>query len=243
MPRARRVFEAGGIYHVVNRGNGRRRIFRKDDDFQAFLKVLAEGLNRYPVELLAYCMLSNHWHLLLRPTTDSAMSKLMAWVTVTHARRYHQHYKSPGSGHVYQGRYKSFPVEDDAHFLTVARYIEANALRAGVISDARLWRWCSLAQRERGRADVPLGAWPVDRPRDWGKIVNQAMEPELLTEVRRSVIRGRPFGSTSWVQRIAACLGLQVTLKPHGRPRKAVEELSKRQLRRRKKAEMGHKSG
>src|ERR1700687_3177043 len=137
MPRTRRLIEADGIYHVINRGNGKQRIFRKDEDFQAFLKVLAEGLNRYPIEMLAYCVLSNHWHLLLRPTTDSAISKFLAWVTVTHARRYHQHYKTPGRGPVDQGRYKSFPVQDDEHFLTVARYIEANALRAGVVSDAR----------------------------------------------------------------------------------------------------------
>jgi putative transposase len=241
MPRAQRCIEAYGIYHVINRGNGKQRIFRKDDDFQAFLKVLAEGLKRHPVELLAYCILSNHWHLLLRPKTDSAISKLMAWATVTHARRYHQHYKNPGSGHVYQGRYRSFPVEEDRHFLTVARYIEANALRAGAVSDARRWRWCSLAQRERGLAHVPLAAWPVDRPRNWASIVNQAMEPDQLTQIRQSVIRGRPFGSMPWMQKIAARLGLQGSLKPRGRPPKAVEKLSERQSRRRK--ESGHKSG
>ena len=244
MPRTHRLIEANGIYHVINRGNGRRRIFRKDEDFQAFLKVLAAGLKRYPVALLAYCVLSNHWHLLLRPHTDSAISKLMAWVTVTHARRYHQHYQSPGNGHVYQGRYKSFPVEDDGHFLTVARYIEANALRAGVVADARRWRWCSLAQREGGRADVPLTPWPVDRPRHWAKIVNQAMDPDQLTQVRQSVIRGRPFGSLPWMQRMGVRLGLQSTLKPLGRPRKALEELTPRQRRRRRKeGESGHKSG
>src|ERR1022692_4979247 len=106
MPRTKRINEAGVIYHVINRGNGKQRIFRKDGDFQAFQKVLADGLKRYAVELLAYCVMSNHWHLLLRPNPDSAMSKFLAWVTVTHARRFHQHYKSPGSGHVYQGRYK-----------------------------------------------------------------------------------------------------------------------------------------
>jgi putative transposase len=243
MPRSLRTIEAGGIYHVINRGNGKRRIFRKDEDYQAFLKVLAGGLKRHPVELLAFCVLSNHWHLLLWPKTDAALPKLLAWITVTHARRYHQHYKTPGSGHVYQGRYKSFPVQDDEHFLTVARYIEANALRAGVVPDARKWRWCSLAQREFGRSELPLSIWPMDRPRDWASIVNQVMEPDAINQIHQSVIRGRPFGSMAWMQRTAARLGLKNTMNPMGRPRKPMKELSNRQKHRRIREENGHMSG
>src|SRR3954464_11977369 len=110
MPRPLRRIDAGDIYHVLNRGNGRRNLFAKSADFQAFVKLLADALGRFEVDLLAFCLMSNHWHLLLRPRRDRELSRMMAWLTVTHARRHHAHYPNPGSGHVYQGRFKSFPV-------------------------------------------------------------------------------------------------------------------------------------
>ena len=118
------------IYHVLNRGNGRMRIFHKAGDFAAFERVLAQGLRRYPVELFTYCVMSSHWHLVVRPKTDAALGRLMGWVGVTHVRRHHEHYHTRGGGHLYQGRFKSFPVEEDDYFLTLCRYVEANALRA-----------------------------------------------------------------------------------------------------------------
>src|SRR5829696_2541674 len=136
MPRTRRQIEAGTIYHVLNRGNGRQALFSKDADYAAFLKLLAEALEKFPVDLLAYCLMGNHWHLLLRPRTADALSQMIAGLTVTHARRHHQHYPNPGIGHLYQGRFKSFPVQSDEHFLTVARYIHANPLRAGLVKRA-----------------------------------------------------------------------------------------------------------
>jgi REP element-mobilizing transposase RayT len=80
------------IYHVLNRGNGRMRIFHKAEDYEAFERVLAEGLERYAVELLTYCLMPNHWHLVTRPKTDEALGHWMRWVGVTHVRRYHEHY-------------------------------------------------------------------------------------------------------------------------------------------------------
>jgi putative transposase len=119
-------------------------LFHKQGDFDAFLKVLAEGLERYPVELLCYCLMSNHWHLLLKPKSSAGLADLMRWVGVTHVRRHHQHYHRRGGGHLYQGRYKSFPIQDDAHFLTVCRYIEANPLRAKMVERAEAWPYSSL---------------------------------------------------------------------------------------------------
>ena len=137
MPRTARAIEAGLIYHVLNRGNGRQMLFRKPADFDAFERVMAEGLSRYPVDLLTWCLMGNHWHLVLRPRSDAALADLMRWVGVTHVRRHHAHHHTTGGGHLYQGRYKSFPVQDDSHFLTLCRYVEANALRAGLVSMVR----------------------------------------------------------------------------------------------------------
>ena len=105
------------------------RIFRKPGDFEAFERVLAEGMERYAVELLTYCLMPNHWHLVVRPNTDQSLGQWMRWVGVTHVRRHHEHYHSRGGGHLYQGRFKSFPVAEDDYFLALCRYVEANPLR------------------------------------------------------------------------------------------------------------------
>ncbi len=118
------------IYHVLNRGNGRMRLFHEERDYDAFEQVLSEGLGRYSVDMLTYCLMPNHWHLVVRPRTDEALGRLMGWVGVTHVRRHQEHYHRRGAGHLYQGRYKSFPVAEDDYFLMLCRYVEANPVRA-----------------------------------------------------------------------------------------------------------------
>lgn len=224
MPRPLRSIETGLIYHVLNRGNGRMRLFHKDEDFVAFERVLAEGLERYPVDLLTYCLMGNHWHLVLRPRKDEALAGLMRWVGVTHVRRHHEHYHSRGGGHLYQGRFKSFPVQDDAYFLTLCRYVEANALRAGLVKRAEDWPWSGLyGRRHRGKPFV-LAEWPVDRPRHWTTMVNDAVAEEELERLRTSVNRGRPLGQEEWVRRTAKRLGLSSSLRNPGRPRKKAKK-------------------
>jgi putative transposase len=235
MPRPHRHIEPGLIYHVLNRGNGRMTIFRKDGDFESFVKILADGLKRYDVELLAWCLMGNHWHLVLRPRRTGQLQALMQWVGTTHVRRHHEHYGRI-SGHLYQGRYKHFPVQSDDYLLTLLRYVEANALRAGLVKRAQDWHWSSLYQRLRGKNLPTLSDWPVDRPADWTRLVNQAIEQSTLKQVRESIERNRPLGSPTWARKTAAKLGLQHTLHARGRPRKPLEKLSTRQRRRREKA-------
>ncbi len=220
MPRNERRLEAGLVYHVLNRGNGRLHLFRKDDDFEAFERVLAEGLDRYPVDLLTYCLMGNHWHLVLRPRRDEALSGLLRWVGVTHVRRHHQHYRTRGGGHLYQGRFKSFPVQEDHHFLRLCRYVEANPLRAGLVPRAEDWPWSGLRARSEGGKPFSLASWPVNRPRNWLAAVNEAQPEDDLKPLRISVNRGRPCGEEDWVHTVARRLGLVSTLRNPGRPRK-----------------------
>lgn len=224
MPRTARAVEAGLVYHVINRANGQMRLFHKAADFAAFEGVLAEGLERYPVDLLTYCLMGNHWHLLLRPRTNKALGQLMGWVGVTHVRRHHEHYHTRGGGHLYQGRFKSFPVQDDIHFLIVCRYVEANALRAGLVERAEDWSWGGLyARRHRGKP-LMLSNWPVDRPSNWTAVVNEAMGERDLERLRVSVNRGRPWGGHDWVDETAKRLGLMFTLRNAGRPPRAASQ-------------------
>ncbi|QDV64247.1 transposase [Crateriforma conspicua] len=224
MPRQRRVDEAGGIYHALNRGNARQAIFRKEEDYQAFERTLADGLERYDVELFSYCLMPNHWHLVLRPLADGMMGRFMRWVTATHTLRHHAHYQRAGEGHLYQSRFKSFPVQDDAHFLTVCRYVERNALRAGLVRKAEAWRHGSLwrwLQKPEPKPAI-LASWPVRRASDWVSRVNQALSSKELEAVRRSVDRDRPFGDQDWTEQMADRLGLWSTIRPRGRPRKVA---------------------
>ena len=220
MPRTARAVEPGTIYHVLNRGNGRMKLFHKPGDFDAFVKVLSEGLERYPVDLLTYCLMSNHWHLVLRPRTAAVLGRFMGWVGVTHVRRHHAHYRTRGGGHLYQGRFKSFPVQDDGHFLTVCRYVEANALRAGMVDRAEDWPYGGLSSRSGRSGKVSVSPWPVDRPRDWAKLVNAMVDDGALDSLRESVNGGKPYGSEQWVAQTARRLGLEFTLRGPGRPAK-----------------------
>jgi putative transposase len=225
MPRTARSTEGGMVYHVLNRGNGRMRIFRKAGDYEAFERVLAEGLERYPVDLLTYCLMPNHWHLVARPKTNRALGRLMGWVGVTHVRRYQEHYHSRGGGHLYQGRFKSFPVSEDDYFLALCRYVEANAVRAGLVDRAEQWQWSGLWRRAQAQGDseLRLSPWPLERPRQWLAWVSRGLSDEQLDGIRTCVQRGRPFGPEAWVRRTAERLGLEFTLRGPGRPRRKAD--------------------
>jgi len=169
MPRTARACQGGFCYHVLNRGNARRTVFHKDGDFAAFVKLLRQAEERTPVRILAYCLMPNHFHLAVWPRHDGDLSDFMMWLLTAHVRRYHRHYHS--SGHVWQGRFRSFPIQEDDHLLTVLRYIERNPLRAGLVDSADLWPWSSVAARRGG--EPPLDSGPVPRPLDWLQHVNQ----------------------------------------------------------------------
>ncbi len=208
------------------------RIFRKEGDYQAFLDCLGEGLKRYRVDLLAWCVMPNHWHLVLRPLAEGQLQEFMRWITVTHVRRHHGHYGGK-SGHLYQGRYKHFCVEEDSYILTLCRYVEANPLRGRLVTGAEKWPWSSLHQRVHRLGNPPLADWPVDRPRNWTAVVNEVMGDTELKVLREHVVRDRPLGTSVWMRKMAARLHVEQTLRSRGRPLAPIESLSPRQRRRR----------
>jgi len=215
MPRTLRASEGGYCYHVLNRGNRRAEVFHKDGDYAAFLALVVEASIRLPVPVLAYCLMPNHFHLVVRPDGDGDLSRWMHWLTTAHARRYLRHYG--GSGHVWQGRFKAFPCQDDDHLRTVVRYVERNPLRAGLVERAEDWPWSSLA------AVVPERAPKIDSTRfergpGWIERVNAPMTDAEAAAVSASIRRDRPFGSDAWARTTAEKLGLQSSLRNRGRP-------------------------
>lgn len=222
MPRRKRVCTGGYVFHVLNRAVGRRQIFDGDGDYAAFERVMQQALERTPVRLLSFCLMPNHWHLVLWPKRgrDDDLSEFMRWLTVTHTQRWHAHKGTSGSGPLYQGRFKSFPVQGDEHFLTVCRYVERNPLTANLVEKAQDWRWNSLWHRSAKKSQIAMTEWPVPMPRRWAKLVNTAQTETEVEALQRAIKRGRPFGDEKWSQRTAERLELESTLRPRGRPRK-----------------------
>jgi putative transposase len=222
MPRAKRKCPGGFVYHVLNRANGRLRILRKDDDFAAFERILAEGIERFSMRLTGYCLMSNHWHLLLWPRHDEELSAFMQWVTMTHSQRWHAAHRTSGMGHLYQGRFKSFPVQSGSHYLTVLRYVEQNPVRAGMVKSSADWPWSSLAIRQgMDKEGLPISAGPVRLPRQWDKLVEVLPNEPDLRKLQACMSRGRPFGHEDWVEKTVKEMDLGATLRPRGRPKKA----------------------
>jgi putative transposase len=223
MPRRARNPADGQVYHVLNRGNCRMDLFRKDGDFAAFVALLEEARRRFAsVRILGYCLMHNHWHLVLWPARGPDLSRFMGWLCTTHVRRWREHRGNVGEGHLYQGRFKSFIVQpDDRHLLQVLRYVEGNPLRAGMVKRAQDWPWSSLSNAPGASgARVQLAECPVDRPRDWTAQVNDLPAKPQLETLRTSVKRGRPFGADPWTRRLVRRLGLESTIRDPWRPRK-----------------------
>jgi putative transposase len=151
------------VFRVLNRGVGRRTLFDKDTDYAAFEHVVEETLRIRPMRLCAYCLMPNHWHFILWPLADGDLTAFMQQLTNTHVKRWKEHRHEIGYGHLYQGRYKSFPVQSDEHFYRVVRYVERNALRANLSPRAEAWR-------NQPQSDVELQALRrcVKRGAPWG---------------------------------------------------------------------------
>lgn len=212
------------MFHALNRANAGLTLFESDGDYAAFEQVLEQARARTGIRLLAYALMPNHWHLVLWPETDDQVSAFMGWLTLTHTQRWHVAHRSVGAGHVYQGRFKSVPVQDDNHLLRLCRYVERNALRAGLCERAEDWRWSSLWRRTNGdtAAQALLSGWPTDCPANWPEWVNEPQSEAELEALRGCVLRGRPYGDDGWAAKAAASLGLSSTLRSPGRPRKGA---------------------
>ena len=223
MPRHARNILGGYAYHILNRANGRLRLFKKTADFAAFEQLLAEVHERIPLRILGYVLMSNHWHFVVWPKRGQGeqVTEFFRSLTMTHSQRFHAHHGTAGMGHVYQGRFKSFPIAADEHLATVLRYVERNPVRAKLVPAAEQWRWGSLCRRTQGTPDERklLTDSPVPLGKLWTEHVNRAQTEEELIALRQSVTRGRPFGSDAWTLKVSRQLGLEYTLRPRGRPK------------------------
>lgn len=218
MPRTARSLLPGGHYHLINRGNNRAAIFTTPTDYRRFLALVEEAQRRVPLRLLAACVMPNHFHLVAAQDEADSISRWMQWLLTTHAS--HHHLSRGTCGRVWQGRFKAFPIEHDGHLLTVMRYVERNALRAGLASRAESWPWGSLAWRLRRAPGPQLSPPPCSLPSDWPSRVNKAHSAAELAALRLCVNGQRPYGSDHWADMTAERAGLKLSRRGPGRPRK-----------------------
>jgi putative transposase len=226
MGRPLRPVADGLVYHAINRGNNRERVFLDEGDFRALVRALQQTQGRYPFALFAYALMSNHFHLVLRPGQGQPISRILQSLTVAHTWRYHRRHR--GVGHVWQGRFKSPVIQEGDHLLTVLRYVEANPWRTGIVADLKDYPWTSYAAHGLGQPDPLLSEAPVwwrlgaseaARQAYWRRWVHEPLTERELTALRRSVTSGRPFGSEGWAEAMGRQQGLAAP-RPRGRPRK-----------------------
>jgi REP-associated tyrosine transposase len=204
----------------MNRANRRDVIFWNDLDFAAFERVLFQAKSRFEMPLFDFVIMSNHWHLVVRPTAERQLSRFMHWLTMTHTQRWHCAHGTSGTGALYQGRYKALPVQSDRHFLTVAKYVERNPVRASLVDRVEDWRWSSAWHVFNNCDQGRLDDWPLTRPDRWSDLVNEPQNQIDLSKVREAITRSAPIGNARWTRAMVAELGLIRTIRPQGRPRK-----------------------
>ena len=216
MPRIPRGQIAGHAYHVINRGNGGATIFHQPGDYRAFLHLLDSAKTKFGVKLFGFCLMPNHFHLVLQPSSHNSLSRMMQWWLTSHVRRYHQYRRT--HGHVWQGRFKSFPIQQDHHLLGVLHYVLCNPVRAGLVQQASNWHWSSLQQHHL------VDPVPVEGPRNWIQWADEPQREEELLRIRSSVNRQAPYGQPDWQVQTAKRFGLEATLRPRGRPRREAKK-------------------
>ncbi|KPK64723.1 hypothetical protein AMJ83_00585 [candidate division WOR_3 bacterium SM23_42] len=218
MPRVARGLVDGFTYHILNRGNGRQVVFHKDKDYAIFVSLMEEATDRIPLSVYAYCLMPNHFHLVVMPLRADNLSRWMQWFMTSHVRRYHRHYGT--SGHVWQGRFKSFIVKQDNHLLTLLKYVEGNPVRAGLATSARDWQWSSHRTRIGETRSMLVSDLPLELPEDWGRLVDEPIPGEELDQLRNCVRRQAPYGDSDWQAEICVEYDLESTIRPIGRPLK-----------------------
>lgn len=224
MGRPPRNSQGGYVYHIVGRGMKPKPMFRSDVDYQEFNTVLVQAVDRFEPRLLAYCVLPEHWHLVMTPRKDGDLSKLMAWLTTTHSARWHTKPRRAGTGGLYKRRFLAFPVQDDLKLLDILRFVESHPLRSGLVGSVSDWQWSSASRRTIGvDSSLPLlSNPPISLPQDWLEQLSLKMATETIDRINRSILRSCPYGDAAWVQKTATRLKLESTLRPRGRPKKLV---------------------
>jgi putative transposase len=223
MPRESRVVCSDYPYHVTQRGNYRQNVFEDDEDREVYMNYFMEYKEKFGVKLFAYCLMDNHVHFIVEPSTESGLAKLFSVVHM----RYSQHFnkKKGVRGQLWQGRFFSCPL-DKEHLYEAIRYVELNPLRAGITSSIEAYSWSSLQGHLLGK-----GRYPVDdlseylEIDDWKTYLSESINEDVLATLRERTKTNRPAGNASFIKELEHLSGKTFNLAGRGRPRKKVGEV------------------
>jgi putative transposase len=199
MPLPRRLTLGNYVYHVLNRGARKGPLFVDSDDYRQFETLLLRAKERTRMRIVAYCLMPNHWHLLLWPYGNGDLTAFVRWLTITHTARWTRKHRCVGDGAVYQARFKSIAVENGRHLYWVWRYVERNALRANLVASAEDWRWGSLWHRSHQSYDQITSGGPIPLPENWIDLVNLPQTEAELSAFRGHIRLSQPFGQETWL--------------------------------------------
>lgn len=226
MGRSPRIQSTQMIFHVINRGNGRSAVFHSSKDYQEYLDLLNRYKEKFSIHVYHYVLMPNHIHFLLEPTIESTLSRFMQGLTLAHTRRFNMRKRSVG--HVWQGRFKSIPIETDAYFLQCGRYIELNPVRAGIVSHPSQYRWSSYAFYTQGKIDKlitshslydALGSTSSRRQSQYTRYIDEEL-PKVTDHISVCFSRELAYGSEDFVQKLAHDFNYKIERKRAGRPKK-----------------------
>jgi putative transposase len=187
-------------------------------DFDAFAAIFRDGFERFKIKVISYEVMDNHWHFVVICDRIADLSKMMHWAEGKHANNWAGAHRARGRGYVYQGRFKSIPVQTSTSLIRVCRYVERNALRKNLVARAEDWTWGSLYARCNNCDAIPLSAWPIPQPANWIELVNTPQTAAELADIRRRINKDLPIGTQAWVKAVAPFVGM--SLRPVGRPKK-----------------------
>jgi putative transposase len=215
MARIARVVVPGCPHHITQRGNRGLQTFFRDDDYRAYLDLLAHWSRQYGVEVWAYCLMPNHVHIIAVPSSEDALRLAFGKAHLRYTRRIN--FRENWRGHLWQGRFSSFAL--DEHWLwNATRYIALNPVRAGLAERPEDWPWSSARAHKAGRDDILVNVEPIlTRVENWEEFISQETSPDILEQMRRHERTGRPAGGESFLKRLSQALGRDLVPKKPGR--------------------------
>ena len=224
MPRIARIIAAGYPHHITQRGNNRAKVFFDDEDRQTYLKLLVRYSQKHHLQIWAYCLMDNHIHLLAVPETETALSRGIGLTNQVYTQYINR--KLNQSGRVWQNRFFSCVVENERFLWAVARYIECNPLKAGLVASAELYRWSSAKAHITGTNDSLLGANSWLSPQEhcaYAELV-RTEDKETDNAIRRATRTGRAYGSESFIDMLGFRFNQPLRPGKPGRPHTKIEE-------------------
>jgi len=224
MPRLARMVIPGVPHHITQRGNNRQDVFFVEDDRRVYLSLLQEQSRRYGLQLLGYCLMSNHVHLIATPARDDSLAKAVGrghWLYTQYVNRLHGR-----SGHLWQNRFYSCAL-DEEHLVLAMAYIERNPVRAKIVRQAWRYHWSSAAAHVSGRDESGVldPTWSknfLSGP-DWREFLTRPEDDQTRAGFRLHTSRGRPLASDAFLSKVEKTLGRRLRPLPVGRPRKESE--------------------